>query len=119
MVLDADELLSLPYFGERLRESAAQAPVGRPGERFVSPLSLPKLPERYYYLFGEPIPTAEVDASDRDACAALYAKVQADLEASIEYVLDKRQDDPYRATLPRAAVEASWGWARQAPSFRP
>jgi len=51
----------------------------RPGERFVSPVSVPKLPGRYYFLFGEPIPTGGVDAADREACAALYTKVQAAL----------------------------------------
>ena len=37
------------------------------------------LPGRYYFLFGEPIPTGGVDAADREACAALYTKVQAEL----------------------------------------
>ncbi|KAL3915952.1 MAG: hypothetical protein SGPRY_007023, partial [Prymnesium sp.] len=46
MLLDADEALSLPFFGDRLREGAKEAPVGRPGERFVTPISLPKLPGR-------------------------------------------------------------------------
>eukprot|EP00965_Chrysotila_dentata_P067709 2240683-Pleurochrysis_carterae.AAC.1 len=33
MLLDADEMLELPYFGERLRESAKSTPVGRPGAK--------------------------------------------------------------------------------------
>ena len=56
-----------------------RTPCCRPGERFVSPVSVPKLPGRYYFLFGEPIPTGGVDAADREACAALYTKVQAEL----------------------------------------
>ena len=156
MLLDADELLALPFLGQRVAKSAASTPVGRcamdaamhrapctmhrapctnahhapctmhrvpctmrhapctmhctdpnhapctmhrvpctvhhapctmhrapypsrPGERFVSPVSVPKLPGRYYFLFGEPIPTGGVDAADREACAALYTKVQAAL----------------------------------------
>jgi len=119
MLLDADELLSLPILGRQVRESAARAPVGRPGERFVSPVSVPKLPGRYYFLFGEPIPTGAVDAADREACAALYTKVQAELEESLRYLLSKREADPYRDVMPRLAVEASWGWERQVPTFRP
>ena len=135
MLLDADELLALPFLGPRVAKSAASTPVGRcathacdadahchaprtvpctthctthhtsctdpnhapctvhyttrrtppcrPGERFVSPVSVPKLPGRYYFLFGEPIPTGGVDAADREACAALYTKVQAELRTPI------------------------------------
>merc|ERR1719163_143026 len=78
MVLDADELLELPYLGERAAESAKRAPVGRPGERFVTPVSVPKLPGRYYFLFGEPVDASQVDPNDKDACAALYASVRAE-----------------------------------------
>jgi len=117
MLLDADEMLELPYFGERLRESAKSTPVGRPGERFVVPLSVPQLPERFYFLFGAQISTAGVDASDAEACVAVYEAVRRELESCIDFLLSKRQQDPYRALLPRAAVEASWNWTRQAPSF--
>ena len=46
-------------------------------------------------------------------------QVQAELEESLRYLLTKRKDDPYREVLPRLAVEASWGWERQVPTFRP
>ena len=48
----------------------------------------------------------------------LYARVQADLEADLAYLLEQRRRDPYEAFLPRALVEATWGFTRQAPSFR-
>ena len=115
---DADEALNLPYFGNQLEESAKRTPVGRPGERFVSPISVPKLPGRYYFLFGTPISTSGVDPTDKESCAALYSSVQRELEACIDYLLEKRRSDPYEAVLPRAAVEASWGFQTQAPSFR-
>ena len=114
----SDPNAQLPYFGERLREGAKNQPVGRPGERFVTPISVPKVPGRYYFLFGAPISTAEVNPSDRDACAALYTSVQTELEGCIDFLLEKRQEDPYEPALPRAAVEASWGFEQQAPTFR-
>ena len=117
MVLDADELLKLPFFGERVAEGARRAPVGRPGERFVSPVSLPKLPGRYYFLFGKPIETAELDATDREACAAVYAKVRRELERDIAYLLERRRTDPYEAPLPRVALEAASNFTRQMPTF--
>lgn len=117
MILDADELLELPIFGKRVAEGAQKAPVGRPGERFVSPVALPKLPGRYYFLFGAPIDASAVDANDKEACAALYAAVQAELEASLRYLLEQRKEDPYEAPLPRVAVEASWNFTKQVPTF--
>ena len=117
MLLDADELLKLPFLGERVAEGARRAPVGRPGERFVSPVSLPKLPGRYYFLFGRPIPTAELDATDREACAAVYASVQRELERDIAYLLERRRTDPYEAPLPRLALEAASNFTRQVPTF--
>ena len=118
MVLDADELLGLPFLGERVAEGAKKTPVGRPGERFVSPVSVPTVPGRYYFLFGEPIDTSGVDPTDKEACAALYGQVRAELEASLDYLLEQRKADPYEAFLPRALVEATWNFTRQAPSFK-
>eukprot|EP00966_Prymnesium_polylepis_P130994 3029743-Prymnesium_polylepis.1 len=118
MVLDADEALALPFLGERIRKGAEGTPVGRPGERFVSPISVPKPPGRYYFLFGAPIPTAGVDPADKQQCADLYASVQAQLEGCIDYLLAKRKEDPYEPLLPRAAAEASWNFDRQAPTFK-
>ncbi len=118
MILDADEIERLPLLGDRVRDGAARTPVARPGERMITPLSVPKPPGRYYFLFGKPIDTSHVAPSDRGACAALYKDVKMSLEADIEYLLEKRADDPYEAPLPRAAVEATWNWTRQAPTFR-
>ena len=57
------------------------------------------------------------DANDKEACAALYAAVQAELEASLRYLLEQRKEDPYEAPLPRVAVEASWNFTKQVPTF--
>jgi hypothetical protein len=35
----------------------------------------------------------------------------------VRYLLERRESDRYEAFLPRAAVEWSWNWTRQAPSF--
>jgi len=43
MIVDQDEILAVPYLGERLKESAKRQPVGRPGERLVPPVSVPTL----------------------------------------------------------------------------
>ena len=118
-ILDQEELLRVPYVGSRASQTASRTPVGRPGEVFVPPVSVPA-PwrfRRFYYLFGSPIDTSRVDANDQEACAALYRSVQAELERSLEYLLSARERDPYESILPRAAFEASWNWTSQAPSF--
>lgn len=84
------------------------------GERFVTPISIPKPPGRYYFLFGEPISSSQVDPADKEACAALYSRVRSELETCIAYLLEKRKEDRYEPLLPRAAIEASWGFERQA-----
>ena len=119
MLLDADERLQLPYFGARAAEEARRTPVVLPDEKFVTPLSVPA-PwrfRRFYFKLGSPIETGEVDAADREACAALYSRVKGELEGDLQYLLDRRRDDPYERFLPRAAVEASWNWTRQVPTF--
>jgi len=102
-----------------LADARLDARLDRPGERFVTPLSVPA-PwrfRRFYFLFGEPIATNGVDAADKAACDALYGRVRRSLEADLAYLLRQRENDPYEPFLPRVAVEASWNWTRTVPSF--
>jgi hypothetical protein len=46
-------------------------------------------------------------------------QVRGEVEGGLAYLLDRRQDDPYRELLPRLLYEATWGGGKQAPSFRP
>jgi hypothetical protein len=41
-------------------------------ELFLQPLSLPKAPARYYYLFGKPIETRPEDMQQRGRCQEMY-----------------------------------------------
>ncbi len=51
-------------------------------------------------------------------CRELYAHVKSEVEAGIEYLLDKRQQDPYGDLLPRVLYERGLGAApRRAPFF--
>jgi hypothetical protein len=47
----------------------------------------------------------------------LRASYGPELEGCVDYLLEKRKHDPWEAALPRVAVEASWDFAKQAPSF--
>ena len=117
MLLDADEMLELPVLGPRIARDAFATPAGRPGERFVTPLSVPKPPERFYFLFGKPISTVGLDHRDDAACAEAYGGVKHELETCVDYLLAKRETDPWRPLMPRLAIEAAANWTRQAPTF--
>lgn len=47
---------------------------------------------------------------------ATYEELKGELEGGIDYLLRKREDDPYRRFFPRIFYEMSSG---QAPSFKP
>lgn len=74
-------LFVLPVLGQWVSNSAKRAPFGLLGERFVTPVSVPKVPGRYYFLFSSPIiDTSGINLSDKEAFATLYASVQTELE---------------------------------------
>lgn len=48
----------------------------------------------------------------------LYRHVKKEVQDGIEYLLEKREQDPYKDTPTRLIYEASWD-GRQAPTFAP
>ncbi|CAI5457969.1 unnamed protein product [Closterium sp. Yama58-4] len=127
-VLDADELPNVPVYGEQIKQFMDYVPkvredeiAGPAVERFLAPVVLPKKINRLYIKFGAPIRTAGMREvlTDQQAAAALYAHVKGEVEAGIEYLLRKREEDPYADLGTRLVYEASWGGERQAPTFKP
>lgn len=53
--------------------------------------------------------------NDRAVTDELYRKVKMDVESGLEYLLQKRKEDPYKDFFPRVVHEAAN--KRQAPSF--
>jgi len=132
LIADADDVLSLPFVGDVLRQRAREMPSARAvdtrttqdggsEEFFLPPLVAPNgLPKRCYFLFGKPMRCGEMDASvadDSEAVAALYADVKSGVESSIQYLLQKRDKDPFADTGVRMLWEAAAG--RQAATFKP
>jgi hypothetical protein len=56
-------------------------------------------------------------ASDRAATDALYARVRGEVQGGLDYLLVKREDDPYKDLGRRLVYEAARGGAQQAPTF--
>ena len=86
-------------------------------EDFRFPLAVPTNPRRFYFRFGEPIATSDVDASDRDECARVYAQSRSSVESSIAWLLEERKRDAFDSPLVRLPFEAVGGGRAQAPTF--
>ena len=131
LVADADELASLPFgvgaaIDARARAAAGRVRPARAGVnadpeleegRFLAPLVLPGAPDRMYFAFREAI---ELDAGlvkDREAAAAMYKHVKAEVEGAISWLKAGRERDAFRGVGARVVREAVSGG--QAPSFEP
>ena len=58
-------------------------------------------------------------AGDREFCSEVYEEVRGSLEAGLAYLMDKREEDPYKDFARRMAYEFGGRGARQAPTFEP
>ncbi|KAG6429869.1 hypothetical protein SASPL_107924 [Salvia splendens] len=98
----------------RLRSNAE----GEIGKQFMyCPVALPKLPGRFYFLFGEPISTeGKKDVlTNKDRAREVYLEVKA--EKCIEYLKDRREKDPYRNLLVRLSYQSYHGFDSPVPTF--
>ncbi|CAM6081805.1 unnamed protein product [Calypogeia fissa] len=130
IVLDLDEMTSLPLVGDSIRdyfESMPKLRTDMDGEISKqpshTPLVVPKLPGpgRLYIIFGKPIPMEGNRQYFKDPknVNAAYLELKGEVEALMSYLLKKREEDPYRSFLPRILYEASLGEDVQAPTFKP
>ncbi|KAF0908345.1 hypothetical protein E2562_024757 [Oryza meyeriana var. granulata] len=80
-----------------------------------------KIPGRFYYRFGKPIPTKGMQdvMTDKQAASDLYLHVKSEVQAMIAYLLEKREEDKFRSILPRMLYQFSWGHDSEIPSFDP
>ncbi|GKD52765.1 hypothetical protein Tco_1281741, partial [Tanacetum coccineum] len=85
------------------------------------PIFMPKLPGRLYYMFGKPIRTeGKVNMlNDKDYLKELYSQIKCDVESNMAYLLDKREEDPYRGLVKRFLWLKAYGSLDNIPSFEP
>lgn len=128
LLLDYDDMIKIPYIRDWIEQLNRDVPNVRsdmPGDisnqKLYIPGLAPKIPGRFYYLFGKPIATAgrKNELRDKEKAHALYLHIKAEVEEAITYLQQKRKEDPYRQILPRILYEATWGFRRQAPTFEP
>ncbi|PSS30307.1 Acyltransferase-like protein [Actinidia chinensis var. chinensis] len=126
VVFDYNDQMKIPYFKaelEKMKEEYVSlrtdidGEVGNQDPHF--PLILPKLPGRFYYLFGMPIETKgrKQELRDREKSHELYLEVKSEVERCMAYLKEKRENDPYRNVLPRLIYQATHGLDCEVPSF--
>lgn len=88
---------------------------------FYFPGILPKVPGRFYYLFGKPIRTEgrENMLKDRENAKELYLQIQSEVEKNMAYLIKKREEDPYRGVVNRVLNQSLSTPVHQVPTFEP
>nr|XP_043621836.1 acyltransferase-like protein At1g54570, chloroplastic [Erigeron canadensis] len=115
MIADYDDMMKIPgvnTYLEELNEQMVQLRQAEEGEVANQPAHfpfvLPKIPGRFYYLFGKPIKTKGMEKilNDKEISQAMYLLIKSEVEKNIAYLIRKREEDPYRSFLKRVVYQA-------------
>ncbi|KAF6161580.1 hypothetical protein GIB67_009459, partial [Kingdonia uniflora] len=129
MFLDYNDFMKIPFIKSRLKEvndgryrrlrlrADAEGEVSK--QDFHIPGVLPKLPGRFYFLFGKPIETEgrKEELRDRGKAHELYLHTKQEVEKYIGYLKEKREKDPYRTLASRILYKAIHGLKSEIPTF--
>ncbi|KAI7724471.1 hypothetical protein M8C21_009259 [Ambrosia artemisiifolia] len=129
MIADYNDQMNIPVLNNHLQELNEKSLLLRQDEegevanqQLHLPLVIPKIPGRFYYLFGKPITTKGLEKilNDKENSQALYAQVKRMVETNIAYLIKKRNEDPYRGIVKRALFQAKTNtpWDK-VPTFDP
>ncbi|CAA2996387.1 acyltransferase-like protein At1g54570, chloroplastic isoform X2 [Olea europaea var. sylvestris] len=128
--LDYNDVINIPIIKEMIKtRNNVTAKVmtrthmtGEVGNQdFFIPGIYPKIPGRFYFLLGKPIETKgrEELLKNREACKELYLQIQSEITRNMEYLLKKREEDPYRHLFERTIYRALLAPVDQIPAFDP
>lgn len=128
LVLDHDDLMRIPVVNDYIRERTRDTVKIRDessgevaNQQLFPPGLLPKVPGRFYYLFGKPMKTEgrEDLLKDKEKANQLYLQIKSEVERNIDYLLKKRKEDPYRGILDRLFYRALHAPLIDIPTFEP
>ncbi|KAF3961611.1 hypothetical protein CMV_013792 [Castanea mollissima] len=90
-------------------------------QKLFIPLLMPKIPGRFYYLFGKPIKTKgrEDILKDKQVANQLYLQVKSEVERQMSFLIKKRKEDPYRSIVDRTLYKAIYAPSHEVPAFEP
>uniref|UniRef100_A0A0E0JIU2 Serine aminopeptidase S33 domain-containing protein n=1 Tax=Oryza punctata TaxID=4537 RepID=A0A0E0JIU2_ORYPU len=129
LVADYNDQKNIPYLREWIESINREAQrvrdtvKGEDGNQDIYlPALLPKVPGRFYYLFGKPIEMKSMDnvVRDRKSANKVYFHIKSEVESLMSYLKRKREEDPYRSIAQRAVYQASWGASAEIriPSYK-
>lgn len=128
LALDYNDLQKIPVLNDYIRKANRGAIRVRDeskgevaSEDLFIPGLLPKMPGRFYFMFGKPIETngKENILKDRENANKLYLQVKSEVEHCLAYLLKKREEDPYRNVIDRTVYKALHGPSQEVPTFEP
>ncbi|KAF9681673.1 hypothetical protein SADUNF_Sadunf05G0026400 [Salix dunnii] len=128
LVLDYNDLMKIPVVNGYIRDVARKSIKIRDdsqgevaNQMFYLPGLLPKVPGRFYFLFGKPIETkgkGEI-LEDKENANQLYLHIKSEVESCLAYLLKKREDDPHRSIIDRTVYRALRSPTDEVPAFDP
>ncbi|CAK9137066.1 unnamed protein product [Ilex paraguariensis] len=128
LVLDYNDIMRIPLLRDYIRRTNKDT-IRLRGEMsgevanqdFYAPALLPKLPGRFYYLFGKPIQTKgrEKELKNKESANEMYLHIKSEIECSMAYLIKKREEDPYRGIIDRTVYRAISAPVDQVPTFEP
>uniref|UniRef100_A0A2N9IQH0 Acyltransferase n=1 Tax=Fagus sylvatica TaxID=28930 RepID=A0A2N9IQH0_FAGSY len=128
LVLDYNDLMKIPVVNDHLRDfnrnfvRVRDKTSGEVANQELSfPVLMPKIPGRFYYLFGKPIKTKgrEDILKDKQVANQLYFQIKSEVERNMEFLIKKRQEDPYRSIVDRTLYKALNAPSHEVPTFEP
>ncbi|GFP86709.1 acyltransferase-like protein at1g54570 chloroplastic [Phtheirospermum japonicum] len=130
LFLDYDDLMRIPLAKEMIKqrnENMARVRVGSEmkGEvakqDFFVPGFYPKVPGRFYFLFGKVMETEGREELVKDKLEAneFYSRIKCEVEQCMAYLIKKREEDPYRHLVDRLLYRAVSAPVHHVPTFDP
>ncbi|KAJ9562486.1 hypothetical protein OSB04_007646 [Centaurea solstitialis] len=126
LVVDYDDQMKIPFMKDYVKEITQESMKLRSemegeiaNQDLHLPILLPKVPGRYYYLFGKPIMTKgrREELRNKERAHQVYKEVKREVEKCLCYCKTKREGDPYRNIIPRFMYQATHGPESQVPTF--
>ncbi|KAB5529395.1 hypothetical protein DKX38_019476 [Salix brachista] len=128
LALDYHDLMKIPILNDFIRDLKGKGSRVRDESKgevastdLFIPGLLPKVPGRFYFLFGKPIKTKGMKEmlEDKENESQLYLHVKSEVQNSIAYLLKKREEDPYRSIIDRTIYRAFNSPLPGVPAFDP
>ncbi|XP_065854253.1 phytyl ester synthase 1, chloroplastic-like isoform X2 [Euphorbia lathyris] len=128
MGLDYHDLMKIPMVNDYIRDASYKAIRVRDDSQgtvatkeLCVPWFLPKIPGRFYVLFGKPIETKGKEAllKDKDCANEMYLQVKSEIRSNLDYLLNERNRDPYRSIVDRTLYCALSSPLSGIPAFDP